>query len=56
MSKNQKMASLLSFLTAVALISSQLFKGNFENAPLIGFGAGLIFSVLALIMAAKSCH
>ncbi|MEQ8174685.1 MAG: hypothetical protein ABRQ26_06390 [Syntrophomonadaceae bacterium] len=54
-SKHQKRASLFSFLTAFALLFSQLLKGSFEYAPLIGFAAGLLFSCLALIMAIKAC-
>ncbi|MEN6392009.1 MAG: hypothetical protein ABFD04_16455 [Syntrophomonas sp.] len=52
----QKRASLFSLFSAIALMSSQLLKGSFEIAPLIGFGAGLIFAVLALIMATKAGH
>lgn len=55
-SKYQKRASFFSFLTAFALLLSQPLKGSCENAPLLGFGAGLFLGCLALFMALKACN
>lgn len=54
LSRYQKWTVCFCLLTASAISAAQAFKETIYYAPLIGWASGLLFSILALVMAIKA--